>query len=172
MTAYWYVLHNKPHKEGMLVEQLQLRGIETFAPYIQVQVVNPRARRFKPYFPGYIFIRTDLEKMGLSSLKYIPGSASLIAFGGEPASVPDGLIQAIRQRVEEVKSVGGELFNVLKTGETVLVHSGPFAGYEAIFDTRLSGTKRVRVLLKLLQNRNMPVELPAGYIRPKKSPAY
>jgi transcriptional antiterminator RfaH len=60
------------------------------------------------------------------------------------------------------------LFDVLRSGETVLVHSGPFAGYEAIFDVRLTGTERVRVLLKLLRNQQLPVELPAAYIRLKK----
>jgi transcription elongation factor/antiterminator RfaH len=168
MTAFWYVLHSKPHKEEMLAEQLELRKIETFAPRVRVQVVNPRARKVRPYFPGYLFVRADLENIGSSGLQYVPGSAGLIAFGGEPAFVPDGLIHAIRQRVEEINSAGGELFEVLKPGETVLVHSGPFAGYEAIFDARLPGTERVRVLLKLLRNRNMPVELPAGYVRPKK----
>jgi transcription antitermination factor NusG len=168
MTAYWYVLHSKPHKEEMLTEQLELRRMDTFAPRIRVQVVNPRARKVRPYFPGYIFVHADLEDTGLSSLKYVPGSAGLISFGGEPAFVPDGLIHAIRQRVDEINSSGGELFDALKSGETVLVHSGPFAGYEAIFDVRLPGTERVRVLLKLLRNRKMPVELPAGYVRPKK----
>ena len=152
----------------MLAEQLEIRKFETFAPRIRVQVVNPRARKVRSYFPGYIFIRADLEKLGLSVLQYVPGSAGLIAFGGEPAFVPDGLIHAIHQRVEEINSSGGELFDVLRSGETVLVHSGPFAGYEAIFDLRLPGTERVRVLLKLLRNRNLPVELPAGYVRPKK----
>ena len=165
---YWYALHSKPHKEEMLAEQLELRRIETFAPKIRVQVVNPRARKVRAYFPGYVFVRVDLGEIGLSALQFVPGSAGLISFGGEPASVPDGLIQAIRQRVGEVNSAGGELFDVLKSGETVLVHSGPFAGYEAIFDIRLAGTERVRVLLKLLRNRILPVELPAGYVRPKK----
>jgi transcription antitermination factor NusG len=168
MTPYWYVLHSKPHKEELLAEQLELRRIELFAPRIRVQVVNPRARKVRAYFPGYIFIRADLKELGLSFLQYVPGSAGLITFGGEPAFVPDGLIHAIRQRVDEVNSSGGELFNVLKSGETVLVHSGPFAGYDAIFDVRLPGTERVRVLLKLLRNRKMPVELPAGFVRPKK----
>jgi transcriptional antiterminator RfaH len=168
MTTSWYVLHSKPHKEEMLAEQLELRRIEMFAPRIRVQVVNPRARKVRAYFPGYIFVRADLENLGLSVLQYVPGSAGLITFGGEPAFVPDGLIHAIQQRVDEINSSGGELFDVLKSGETVLVHSGPFAGYEAIFDVRLPGTERVRVLLKLLRNRKMPVELPAGYVRPQK----
>jgi transcription antitermination factor NusG len=170
MTAYWYVLHSKPHKEELLAEQLELRKIETFAPRIRVQVVNPRARPVRPYFPGYIFVRADLEEMGKSVLQYVPGSSGLIAFGGEPAFVPDGLIHAIRLRVDEINSAGGELFDVLKSGETVLVHSGPFAGYEAIFDARLPGKERVRVLLKMLRDRKMLVELPAGYIRPAKKP--
>ena len=168
MALYWYVIHSKPHKEEMLAEQLELRRIDTFAPRIRVQVVNPRARRVRPYFPGYIFVRADLEEMGLSALQYVPGSAGLITFGGIPASVPEGLIHAIRQRVEEINSAGGELFEALKSGETVLVHSGPFAGYEAIFDGRLPGTERVKVLLKLLRNRKMLIELPAVYIRPIK----
>jgi len=168
MAPSWYVLHSKPRKEEMLAEQLELRKIEAFAPHIRVQVVNPRARRVRPYFPGYIFVRADLDEMGLSVLQYVPGSAGLITFGGTPAFVPDGLIHAIRQRVEEINLAGGELFDALKPGETVLVHSGPFAGYEGIFDVRLPGTERVKVLLKLLQNRKMLVELPAGYIRPKK----
>jgi transcriptional antiterminator RfaH len=168
MAVSWYVLHSKPRKEELLAEQLELRKIETFAPSIRVQVVNPRARKVRPYFPGYIFVRTDLEKIALSTLHYVPGSTGLITFGGAPAYVPDGLIHAIRQRVDEINSAGGELFDVLKTGETVVIHSGPFSGYEAIFDHRLPGTERVRVLLKLLRNRQMPVDLPAGHIRPKK----
>jgi transcription antitermination factor NusG len=108
--------------------------------------------------------------LGLSTLKYVPGASGVISFGGEPAFVPDGLIHAIRQRVEEINAAGGELFDVLEPGETVLVHSGPFAGYEAIFDARLPGKERVRVLLKMLRERKMPIELPAGYIRPKKKP--
>jgi len=168
VTAYWYVMHSKPHKEELLAEQLELRKIETFAPRIRVQVVNPRARKIRSYFPGYIFVRADLEEKGLSALQYVPGSAGLIAFGGEPAFVPDALIHAIRQRVGEINTAGGELLEVLKPGETVVVHSGPFAGHEGIFDVRLPGTERVRILLKLLKNRSMLVELPAGYIRPEK----
>ena len=168
MPAYWYVLHSKPHKEKLLAEQLELRNIETFAPRIRVQVVNPRSRPVRPYFPGYIFIRADLEKMAVSALQYVPGSSRLVTFGDEPAFVPDGLIHAIRERVDEINAAGGELFDVLKPGETVLVHSGPFAGYEAIFDARLPGRERVRVLLKMLRDRKIPIELPAGYIRPSR----
>jgi len=168
MTLHWYVLRSKPCKEEFLAEQMELRQIEIFNPRIRVQTVNPRARKIKPYFPGYVFVHLDLEQAGTFSMQYIPGTAGLDTFGGEAAYVPDGLIHAIQQRVDEINNAGGELFDVLKMGETVVIHSGPFAGYEAIFDARLHGSERVRVLLKLLRNRQMPMELPVAYVRPKK----
>jgi transcription antitermination factor NusG len=168
MTHRWYVVRSKPCKEEFLAEQLELRRIEVYNPRIRVQTVNPRARKIKPYFPGYVFVHLDLEKAGTFSMQFIPGTAGLITFGGEAADVPDGLIHAIQQRVDEINNAGGELFDVLKIGATVVIHSGPFAGYEAIFDARLPGSDRVRVLLKLLKNRQMQVDLPAGQIRPKK----
>ena len=168
MTQHWYVVRTKPRKEDFLAEQMEIRRIEIYNPRIRVQVVNPRARRIKAYFPGYIFVHLDLDKSGTFSLQYIPGAAGLVSFGGEAAEVPDGLVHAIRRRVDEINIAGGELFDVLKLGETVVIHSGPFAGYEAIFDARLPGSDRVRVLLKLLKNRQMQVDLPVGQVRPKK----
>ena len=164
----WRVSSSKPRKEEFLAQQMELRRIKIFNPRIQVQTVNPRARKIKPYFPGYVFVHMDLEKAGTFSMQCIPGAAGLVSFGREAADVPDGLIHAIRQRVDKINEVGGELFGVLKIGATVMIHSGPFAGYEAIFDARLPGSDRVRVLLKLLKNRQMLVDLPAGQIRPKK----
>lgn len=93
----------------------------------------------------------------------------LVCFGDEPAIVPDNLIVAIKKRVDEIAAAGGELFAALHRGDTVLINDGPFAGYEAIFDARISGSERVRVLLQLLSNqRQMPVELDAAQIKPKK----
>jgi len=168
MSIRWYVLRCKPRKEQLVAEQLDIRKVEVFAPHIRVQVVNPRARRIRPYFPGYVFIHVDMESDGQSLYQYVPGTSGLVSFGGEPALVPDGLIQAIRHRVDEVNAAGGELFDALKAGDTVIVQDGPFAGYEAIFDVRLPGSERVRVLLKLLQRRQVPLDLPAGQIKPKK----
>ncbi len=168
MPTAWYVLHSKPHKEEFLSEQLWLRRIETFSPRIRVQVVNPRARKIRPYFPGYLFVHVDLQVTPLAMLRYTPGASSLVMFGGEPASVPEGLIQAIRRRVDEINAAGGEVMETLKPGITVLVDAGPFSGYEAIFDVRLPGTDRVRVLLKLLKDRQVLLELPASHVHPQK----
>jgi hypothetical protein len=50
-----------------------------------------------------------------------------------------------------------------------MISDGPFAGYEAIFDARVPGSERVRVLLQLLNSqRQVPLELTAGQIKQKK----
>jgi transcriptional antiterminator RfaH len=167
MPASWYALHSKPRKEELLFEQLGLRKIETFFPRIRVQTVNPRARQVRAYFPGYVFIHLDLAEAGFSTLQWLPGVTGLVSFGGEPASVPESLITALRHKVERINGLGGELFDGLKPGEAVEIQAGPFSGYEAIFDEQISGNERVRVLLKLLQKRLVPVELPAGQVRRK-----
>ncbi|PIU33441.1 transcription/translation regulatory transformer protein RfaH, partial [Candidatus Shapirobacteria bacterium CG07_land_8_20_14_0_80_39_12] len=64
MPANWYVLHSKPNKEELLWEQLNIRKVETFYPRIRVQTVNPRARKVKAYFPGYVFVHVDLKEIG------------------------------------------------------------------------------------------------------------
>jgi transcription antitermination factor NusG len=168
MTERWYALRSKPHKEDLLWEQLEIRAIESFFPRLRVQTVNPRARKVKPYFPGYVFVRADLEVVNPSSLQWAPGAVGLVTFGDQPAWVPDDLIAAIRRRVDEVNKAGGELLEGLKPGETVTIQDGPFSGYEAIFDTRLPGSERVRVLLKLLGHKQLPLEMPAGQVRRKE----
>ena len=165
MAAKWYALQSKPNKESLLWEQLLSYHIETFYPQIRVQVSNPRARKLRPYFTGYLFVHVDLNVFSASNLKWMPGARNLVSFGGEPAHVPEGLIQAIRRRVDEVNQLGGELLDGLSRGEAVWIESGPFAGYKAIFDARLSGSERVRVLLKLLSKGQVPLELPARQIR-------
>jgi transcription antitermination factor NusG len=69
--------------------------------------------------------------------------------------------------VDEINAAGGQLLHDLKPGDIVTVREGPFCGYDAIFDSRLSGDERVRVLLKLLNARKFPLELSISQIQRK-----
>ena len=169
MADSWYALQSKSNKEDALYDQLRNQGFEVFYPRIRVNPVNPRARKIRPYFPGYMFVRADLVSVGLSTFQWMPFSRGMILFDQDPAPVPDPLISAIRRRVEQVNAAGGEIFIGIYKGDEVFIHDGPFAGYEAIFDVRLPGSERVRVLIKLLSQRQVPVELHVGQIRQKKS---
>jgi transcriptional antiterminator RfaH len=168
MALHWYALRSKPRKEDVVWKQVRERGFEVFYPRMRVNPINPRSRKFRPYFPGYLFIRIDIAEVGISAFQWIPHTTGLVSFGGEPANVPDNLIHAIRQRVDEIAQAGGEVFDSMHKGDVVRINYGPFEGYEAIFDARLPGTERVRVLLEFLSHRYIPVELDASHLQPKK----
>jgi len=170
MPLQWYALRSKPRKENVLWRQAQEHGFEVFYPRLRVNPVNPRSQKIKPYFPGYMFVRADVESAGLSTFQWMPHSTGLVCFGGEPSVVPENLIHAIRRRVEEIAQAGGEVFDGLKPGDVIHINYGPFEGYEAIFDARLPGSARVRVLLQLLSERRVPLELDVSHIQQKKRP--
>ena len=123
MSLQWYALRSKPNKEGPLWREVHAQGFEVFYPEIRVQPVNPRSRKVRPDFPGYM--------------------------------------------VDAINQAGGEILDGLKHGETIKINSGPFMGYEALFDACMPGGERVRVLLKLLEKRLVPLELPTGQIQQK-----
>jgi transcriptional antiterminator RfaH len=169
MTLYWYALRTKPRKEEIVWKQIVNQEIEHYYPRVRVHPVNPRARKVKAYFPGYMFIRVDLDETGVSSFQWMPHSLGLVSFGGEPAHIPDNLIYELKRRVQEIAEAGGEIFDGLEPGDTVRIQDGPFTGYEAIFDSRLDGQERVRVLLQFINNqREVPVELDVSQIRKEK----
>ena len=169
MALYWYALRSKPRKEDVVWRQVQTQGIEVFYPRLKVTPVNPRSRKQRPYFPGYMFVQVDLEELGLSAFKWMPHTLGLVSFGDEPATVPDHLIHTIKRRVDEIDAAGGELFDGLSPGDKVTISDGPFSGYEAIFDARIPGSERVRVLLELLNSqRQVPLELDTRQISQKK----
>jgi len=168
LAVLWYAMRSKPNKEDFLARQFEMQGVKVYHPRIRVRAVNPRARKVRPYFPGYIFVQADLDLISRSTLQWRPGAAGLVSFGGEPASVPESLINAIRRRVDEVNVSDVERLRGLSQGQLVTIQAGPFAGHEAIFDARLSGDERVRVLLKLINKQQLPLELPAGQIQLKE----
>ena len=164
----WYVLRSKPNKELVLWRELIARGFESFYPQLHVRPVNPRSRTVRPYFPGYLFLHLPAEQVGASTFNWMPFASGFVAFDGIAATVPLHLIEAIRKHVDEINAKGAEFIASLKRGDVVVIHGGPFAGYEAIFDTRLSGAERVRVLLKLLNVRDVHLDLPASQVERKK----
>lgn len=164
----WYVLYSKPQKEQWLYKQLNALEIDVYYPCLKSRNEKLHSYTVKPYFPRYLFVNVDLYLTGLSMLQWIPGSLGLVSFGGEPACVPEGLLQRIRHRVDEINSAADNVLNSLKPGDEVVVQSGPFAGYDAIFCNRLHDSERVQVFLKVLQDQRMKIDLQVSQIRVAK----
>lgn len=164
MTQEWYVLRSKPNKEDFLRQQLAGQGIEHFYPCLRIIPVNPRSRKIRPYFPGYMFVHVDLDAVDLPSLQWMPGAVGLVSFDGRAAAVPDGLIAALQQRVKD-EIIQLKQDRIFQKGEQVQILAGPFEGYEGIFDTSITGTERVRILIALLKGQALKLDLPVYSIK-------
>ncbi len=160
----WYVIQAKPKKEELVYEQLGIHKIEASYPCVRARPVNPHTHKNKPYFPGYLFVHVDLDRVGQSILQWIPGAIGLVSFGGEPAWISDGILQTIRERVDQINAAGGEALRTLKMGDDVAIHSGPFAGYRGIFASYLSDRERATIFLKFIRDQQVRVDLPVSQI--------
>jgi transcriptional antiterminator RfaH len=168
MTAQWYALHSKPMKESLLWSQLCHHQVEGFYPCLHVRPANPRARKVKRYFPGYVFIRLDLEQTPASNFQWIPGAAGIVSFDRTPSHVPEPVIAAIRRRLDQVNGEAGQSKVPLQPGEPLTIQEGPFQGYEVILDVCLPREDRARVLLQLMGKSQVRLTLRRGQVRRRK----
>ncbi len=159
MAKHWYVLNCKSHKGHIVQHQLHSRGFEVFYPLENSHKGKTAKRQFKPYFPGYLFVRVDLQEVSLSTFQWMPNTEGLVCFGTKPAHVPDSLIKAISKHVSSPLREELNLADQL----TVFDHSNgpekPVDGSEAIFDPSLSSDERVQKLLRVLEGMTIPPHL-------------
>lgn len=158
---HWLALYTKPHQERIVQAKLVERGIPVYFP--TVRSIYRQSLIERPFFPRYLFAQCDLDHLGESTLKYVPGLKELVMVGGVPARVDDRVIARLRERLTGMPalSVYGE---VIRPGDRVRIGSGSFADVDALFDTRLSGSGRIRVLVYWL-SRWTPVQVDAGVVR-------
>lgn len=159
MTAQWYVLRSKPHKEDALYELSLNRGYEVYYPQLRVKPVNPRSRSVRPFFPGYLFLHEDIGKEGRSTFNWMPFSNGLVTFGNVPGTIPDSIVQALKRRIDEINNVDKDPTSNWKKGDELVIRDGPFSGSEAIFDTHLSGHQRARILMKFISGNWVKTEI-------------
>jgi transcriptional antiterminator RfaH len=146
----WYTVQTKPRAEHQAKEALLHNGVAVYLPVVKVARVNPRARPVAPLFPGYLFAQADLEEVGQSAINWVPGVVRLVSFGGEPVVVPDAVIEHIKRRSAELEKSGEFGLGPFRHGDHVRITTGPLKDLDAVFDQRLSGKGRVRVLIEFL----------------------
>jgi len=164
MSKRWYVLRSKPRKERTLAHYAQSENHDVFFPTIPRKPVNRRASRVRPLFPGYMFVHTDLDRVGESTFHWMPLSQGLVHIGGEPAPVAEGIIRALRKQVHQIQEAGGLHKGGLKHGDLILVKDGVFQGYEGIFDVHLSDGERARILLRMIRDRYVLVNVDTRFV--------
>jgi transcriptional antiterminator RfaH len=112
-----------------------------------------------------MFVRVSVDETGLSTFQWMPYAIGLVGFDRAPAIIPNDVMQALVKSIELLEQKKEKKSVPFEPGSTLLVNSGPFAGYEAIFDTSLPGHDRIRILLMLVRGNQISVELSASHVQ-------
>jgi transcriptional antiterminator NusG len=145
----WYVLHTKSRFENVVNEGLIKKSMEVFLPKVQVRSKR-RDRKMMirvPLFPGYLFVKTNLDPTEHLEIVKTVGVVRLIGNKEGPISVPTDIIDSLKIMVKGDNAVTtGTRFT---KGDRVMVVYGPFAGIIGTF-ARYRGKGRVIVNIEAL----------------------
>ena len=161
----WYAITVRSRSERLAAIALERKGYEIFLPSIRgLRKWSDRNKEVEtPLFPGYVFARFDpLERLPILTT---PAVVDIVGFGQKCAPVAEEELEAVR-RVLECR-VKCEPHPFLRTGEKVVIESGPLAGVEGIL-VEITQTRRLVVSITLLR-RSINVELNPGWVT---SPAW
>lgn len=149
LTFSWYVLHTKSRFENVVAAGLTKKSLETFLPRVKVKSKR-RDRNLMiqvPLFPGYLFVKTDLNPLEHLEIVKTAGAVRLIGTKNGPLPVPDETVESLQIMVSTDQAITtGSTF---RKGDKVMVVCGPFAGIKGIF-VRYRGKGRVVVNVEAL----------------------
>lgn len=158
----WFAIVSKPQHERAVHDALLQKNMDSFLPtYWAARRWSDRVKRLHvPLFAGYVFCRFEYAKR--VPVLRTPGVRSIVCFGSEIVSIPDGDIDRIKLMVASGCCL--EPWPFLNAGQRVRVHDGPLIGLEGLL-TEFRGTCRVVVSLELLQ-RSVAVQFSRDQITP------
>jgi len=156
-SSSWFAAYTRPRHEKKVQEYARQLELDNFLPVYQTMHrwrngVNKKIEL--PLFPGYIFIRFDLRDR-LRIIR-IPGIISLVGSGPNSSPVPDCQIEQLRTIVSSYKA---EPHPFIKTGDKVLIKSGPLHGLEGVV-VRKKGAYRFVISLDFIM-RSVSLEVDA-----------
>lgn len=165
--ASWFVLHTRSRHEAVVHNGLQKKGIPSFLPKARV----PSTRKDRklmidvPLFPGYLFVKTDLEPYQHVEILKTIGAVRLIGTKDTPIAVPETAVNSLE--IMAAARLAIETGSRLVKGDPVIVVAGPFTGIRGFFDHR-KGQGRVVVNVDVL-GQFAAVEVDADQVEPAES---
>lgn len=162
-TDTWYLIRTKSNRERFVRERLSHMIPEVFVPMLKLPATRSRrtSSSLVPLFPQYVFARFDISAHYFD-ICYMPGVAGFVCAGQEPLAVAEAIVDSVRSRcTNEILQLKPSPF---LRGQQVRVVGGPFSDFEAIFESYLSGAKRVAILIETIEGAGLRVVADASNI--------
>jgi len=146
----WYCVRTKPKKERMASANVaSMHGLEVFCPQIRFRRKTVRGPVWfqEAMFPGYMFVRFDMMKM-MRAISHAPGVLNIPVFNERYVSIPEPVIDSLRQDLDESGSVDAGL--PLEEGDETTILEGSMRGLKVKVIKVMRAEDRVAVLLEML----------------------
>ncbi len=150
-VRHWFAVTTKPRSEGLAFDNLQRQGYSCLWPRVRrsLRDAGGMRERVECLFPNYLFLHADPETQSLAPVRSTRGALGLVRFGGQPARVPETVIEQIRARLDPGDGMVRLDAPAWAPGTKVRISEGPLSGIAAIFVSN-DGADRVRMLVELL----------------------
>lgn len=165
----WYAAKILANREMLAVQNLSRQGYETFCPRIVKHVRHARStlRKLVPLFPGYLFVNIDMATTRWRPVDSTFGVASLVKFGGQPARLPAGLVEAMQAAATpdgEIVDLSPAADAPYEIGDAVRIIGGALNDWIGRV-IALPAADRVTLLIELA-SRQVKLTVPAGRTLP------
>jgi transcription antitermination factor NusG len=153
----WFAVYTTCRHEKRIAQHLSQREIEYYLPLYRSDRKwrdGSKVTLELPLFPGYIFVH--IRRAERVSVLSVPGALAVVGgTGGEPASVPDAAIEALKVGLQEHRI---EPHPVLRVGQVARIRSGAFAGMEGVVVRKKGGFRVVLTLEQIMQSVAVEVD--------------
>jgi transcriptional antiterminator RfaH len=164
IDARWYVVQTQVNGEAKAAQNLLRQGYAVYLPRYLKRRRHARKVDFaaKPLFPRYMFVAIDMATQRWRSIQSTFGVSRLVSNGDDPATVPEGVVHALKVREDEKGFIRLDNKPTFAPGDKVRVLAGAFMDSAGLFNG-LADHDRVSILLDML-GRKVRVLLDADMV--------
>ncbi|MDZ7400784.1 MAG: UpxY family transcription antiterminator [candidate division KSB1 bacterium] len=127
-VPHWYAIYTQSRHEKKIARLLSEKGLTNYLPLIEVyhRWSDRYQKVLTPLFSCYVFVFMALRDR--FKVLQTDGVIKLVSFNGQPATIPDHQIDAIKRIMTEKMRI--DPINCFVTGKKVRVRQGPLKGIE------------------------------------------
>jgi transcription antitermination factor NusG len=137
----WFAIYTVPRGEKKVVENLRLKGLESYLPlHSSPRVWSDRIKIVDvPLFTSYVFVKCN--ESAIYSLNFLRGVVKVVFYDGKPAVIRQTEIDAIKEFLEVASG------KTLCTGDEVEILSGTMKNISG----RIIEIKKKYIMLRIKQ---------------------
>lgn len=162
----WHALWTRSHCEQLVYDQLFQKGIHAFLPTVARWSARRGVRHLvrPPMFPGYLFVRHEMDKAGYLEVTRVRGVVRVLGDRWDRlATIPDHEMAAIERVAASDQPILS--FPYLTEGQRARITRGPLAGVEGVF-VEARPRQRLLVLSVHLLQRSVAVVVDGDEVVP------